>query len=322
MSYLDNRREAYRSPQSVLPGCQSLVMLSLPYQGHPWTKSVLKKGKRREIPNNAEPTIGSYAALDEDYHSWIRRKLKPLVKELHRMFPSQQTRAVVDTTPLLERNFAELAGLGWVGKNTMLLNRNLGSYFFICAILTEVRFCDQVDSSGIEPGINTDYVTTTSHCGTCTACLDACPTQAFVEPYVLDANRCISYWTIEHRGSIPEDMRKHIGPWLFGCDACQIVCPWNKKIQIQIPQGMNAESLDRKSDCLHWLTLGPSEFQSLYQRTPFARTGLEGMQRNALIVAANLQIREALPRIKELMNHSDSDLQCLAKWAHEQFTSS
>ena len=320
MSYLDKRREAYRNPQSVLPGCQSLIMLSLPYQGHPWTKSVSKNGKRREIQANTEPTIGSYAALDEDSHCWIRRKLKPLVKELHRMFPSQQTRAVVDTTPLLERNFAELAGLGWVGKNTMLLNRSLGSYFFICAILTEIRFCDPNDSCLVDSRTNAESVIASTHCGTCTACLDACPTQAFVEPYVLDANRCISYWTIEHRGPIPEDMRKQIGPWLFGCDACQIVCPWNKKIQIEIPNGMNPSALDRKSDCLHWLALDALEFRNLYQQTPFARTGLEGMQRNAMIVAANMQIREALPHIKEFLHHPDSELRCLAQWAHDQFT--
>lgn len=313
MQYLQKRRDAYRNPQSVLPGCQSLVMLTLPYQGHRWTGSVERQGRHRTISNSGHSTIGSYAAPKEDYHSWIRRQLKPLIKELHRMFPNQQTRAVVDTTPLLERNFAELAGVGWIGKNTMLLSRDLGSYFFICAILTEVPFHEAAESIS-EPA------RATAHCGTCTACLDACPTQAFIEPYVLDANRCISYWTIEHRGQVPEKMRKQIGPWLFGCDVCQIVCPWNRKIRVDIHQDMQPVSLDRKTDCLHWLTIDQQQFDLLYKATPFARTGLEGMQRNALIVAANLQLLDAIPRIKVFMKHQDPDLSSLAQWAYEQFT--
>jgi epoxyqueuosine reductase len=155
----------------------------------------------------------------------------------------------------------------------------------------------------------------TSHCGTCKACLVACPTQALVEPYVLDANRCISYWTIEHRGEIPEAMREQIGPWLFGCDICQIVCPWNQRMKGVACQDMQQDCIERKSDCVHWLGLDQESFDVLYKHTPFARTGLLGMQRNAIIVAANTRVQAALPAIKQLATEANHPLQQTALWA-------
>ncbi|MFM8573624.1 MAG: tRNA epoxyqueuosine(34) reductase QueG [Pirellula sp.] len=318
MGYMQKRKAAYRNPRSVLADCQTLIMLSLPYQGHAWTKRVVKRGRDRQPFVEQRPTIASYAAAGEDYHHWIRRKLKPLVRELQRMFPDCQTRAVVDTTPLLERNFAEQAGLGWIGKNTMLLNRELGSYFFLCAILTQANLSDQAATEfPMTPESGTPSLShlSSSHCGTCRACLDACPTQAFVEPYVLDANKCISYWTIEHRGAIPETIRSSIGPWIFGCDLCQIVCPWNHKVRVEIPEGMQPHLVEKKSDCMHWLELDQMEFESLYKTTPFWRTGLLGMQRNAMIVAANTRMLDAVPKIRKFTTHSDSELRSLALWA-------
>lgn len=320
MGYLEKRKDSYRNPQGVLPNCRTLVLLTLPYQGHAWTRSVTKRARHREISSQSHATVGSYANAAEDYHLWIRRRLKPLVRELQAMFPDCHTRSVVDTAPLLERHFASQAGLGWVGKNTMLLNRQIGSYFFLCAILTQADLLkgaesDRDESTGIEPqGLSS------SHCGTCTACLDACPTKAFVSPYVLDANRCISYWTIEHRGEIPESMRHSIGPWLFGCDVCQIVCPWNHKAQAKVPDPIGPGSIEQKSDCLHWLSLDQPTFDSLYKKTPFWRTGLHGMQRNAMIVAANLGIQSAIPQIREFTKHSDEHLRELAQWAIGQLS--
>ncbi|MFN5275496.1 MAG: tRNA epoxyqueuosine(34) reductase QueG [Planctomycetota bacterium] len=306
MGYLKKRQEAYRNPEGVLENCQSLILLTLPYQAHPWTQRVIKQGRKRFVPSPLTPTIGSYAMPRQDYHIWIRRKLKPLVKELQRMFPDCHSRVVVDTAPLLERDYASRAGLGWIGKNTMLLNREIGSYFLLSAILTQAKLIDHETQNGSD---------STSHCGTCRACLDSCPTQAFVEPYVLDANRCISYWTIEHRGEIPEAMRVQMGPWLFGCDICQIVCPWNQKTSSSDCQDMKHDSIVRKSDCMHWLELDQASFDALYKDTPFARSGLIGMQRNAIIVAANLGIESALPAIRRVATQANHPLEQTALWA-------
>jgi epoxyqueuosine reductase len=219
------------------------------------------------------------------------------------------TRAVVDTAPILERHFANQSGLGWIGKNTMLLNRQIGSYFFLCAILT------QADIAGNQVPRAKD------HCGTCTACLDACPTGAFASPYVLDANRCISYWTIEHRGQIPQAVRPSLGPWIFGCDICQMVCPWNQRINAVIPEEIKPFEVQEKSDCSHWLSLDQDRFDKLYRDTPFWRTGLLSMQRNALIVAANLREPSAFPWIQKFTNHPNQDLVELAHWALEEYRS-
>ncbi|HQQ62878.1 MAG TPA: tRNA epoxyqueuosine(34) reductase QueG [Pseudomonadales bacterium] len=159
--------------------------------------------------------------LGRDYHKLMRKRLAELANRINASLPESETphqRAFVDSAPILERAFAEKAGLGWIGKNTMLINATAGSYFFLGEILTDIP-------------LPTDTPQATAHCGTCTACLDLCPTRAFVAPYELDARRCISYLTIENRGDIPEDLRPLLGNRIFGCDDCQAVCPWNKFAQ-------------------------------------------------------------------------------------------
>src|SRR5262245_23961305 len=204
MDYMHRHGEARRHPDSILPRVRSVVMVALNYNPRPEASAKQYSGK-----------IARYARGD-DYHDVLRAKLKSLLHWLQNEVSGCCGRVVIDTAPLLERDFARRAGLGWFGKNTMLLNTRLGSYFFLGALLLDIE---------LQP----DAPFQTNHCGTCTACLDACPTDAFVGPGVLDSRRCISYLTIELRGPIAPELRPGIGDWLFGCDICQEVCPWNRK---------------------------------------------------------------------------------------------
>jgi len=205
MDYIAARREAYEHPRHVLDGVRSVLMLGLPY-----------RTQEPVPPQQGQGRISRYAWGEGDYHDEVHDRLKRLIAWLKERIPEAQSRGVVDTAPLLEREFAQLAGLGWIGKHTLLINKPAGSYFFLAALLTDQE-------------LSYDEPFAADHCGTCRACLDACPTQAFPQPYVLDATRCISYLTIELRESIPEELRPGIGDWLFGCDVCQEVCPWNQR---------------------------------------------------------------------------------------------
>ena len=204
MAYLEQRRAAYDHPRHVLEGVRSLLMLGLPYRTADPVPAAPGEGR-----------VARYAWGEADYHDILRQRLHELADYLRQLAPDALTRCNVDTAPLLEREFAQLAGLGWIGKNTLLLNRQAGSYFFLAALLTDQE-------------LHYDAPHASDHCGTCTACLEACPTAAFPQPYVLDASRCISYLTIELKGAVPVDLRGGVGDWLFGCDVCQEVCPWNR----------------------------------------------------------------------------------------------
>jgi epoxyqueuosine reductase len=298
MEYIPKRLEAYQHPRHVLDGCQSVMMLALPYQPNDGTfrSKSSKEGPKSEasimpsqnqFADTKECQLASYASGRVDYHDLIWRLLKELTDVLLQHVPESMNRGIVDTAPLLERDFAMLAGLGWIGKNTLLLNRRLGSYFFLAAILTDLVFEQTTFAE-------------TDHCGSCTACLEACPTNAFPQPRVLDASRCISYLTIEHRGLIDEALSEQMEDWLFGCDVCQMVCPWNRKPQNRIHPDLVHLDMARKQTLQHWLEMDDESFRRLYRDTPFWRTKLEGMQRNALIVAANTRRYDLRGNIQSL----------------------
>src|SRR3954469_23103586 len=202
MGYLERRAGARAHPDHVLEGARSVVVVSFVYG--------------RSEPAEPGPTQGRVAryARGADYHEVLWRRLEALLAWLRAERPDVAGRAVADTAPLLERDFARLAGLGWIGKNTMLIDRRLGSFTVLGALLVDVE-------------LRYDEPMERGPCGTCTRCLDACPTDAFAAPYQLDARRCLSYWTIEHRGPIPDEFAGQLGDWAFGCDVCQDVCPWN-----------------------------------------------------------------------------------------------
>ncbi|MFN7731640.1 MAG: tRNA epoxyqueuosine(34) reductase QueG [Pirellula sp.] len=326
MEYIAARFDAYRHPSGVLPGCRSLILLTLPYPSHPRTlppKQPKSRGavdatapSSESIHESGRGTIAAYASGSVDYHDWIREGLGCIIERLREMDPHSRSRIVVDTAPLLERHFAHRAGLGWIGKNTMLIHPTRGSYFFLAAILTEVDLVGQdapLHDTTSKPWIALPAIT--DHCGSCTACIDACPTSAFTEPRNLDASKCISYWTIEHRGSIPEDIRPQLGDWIFGCDVCQAVCPWNRKRETEVPPSFAIDSWREKTDCLFWLQLSPDAFRQRFRGTPFWRPRLDGMQRNAMIVAANTGCMEAIPILQSFLEHEDPAMRELANWA-------
>jgi epoxyqueuosine reductase len=206
---------------------------------------------------------------------------------------------VTDTAPLLERDFARRAGLGWVGKNTMLINKYRGSFFFLAALLTTLD-------------LRPDAPHESSHCGTCTACLDACPTAAFPEPGVLDARRCVSYLTIELRGPIPEDLRPGVGDRLFGCDVCQTVCPWNRRPGgAAFPSDTGMATLDP----IELLSLSEGEFRRRFKGTSLFRSRRSGLLRNAAVVLGNTGDERALPALGRATADADEVIAEAARWA-------
>jgi epoxyqueuosine reductase len=269
MAYIERREEAYAHPRSVLDGVRSIVMLGINYNTGERGPSE-KGGETASVVGR----VARYAQGREDYHDVIRRKLRELGDFVQRESPDARCRGSVDTAPLLERDFARLAGLGWFGKNTMLIDKRLGSWFFLAALLVDIE-------------LDYDEAHSASHCGTCTRCLDACPTRAFVAPYVLDARRCISYLTIEHRGPIAEEVRTRMGEWLFGCDICQEVCPWNRKAPVTREPAFLPQPELSEIDAAELLSLSEEDFERRFGHTALSRPGRAGLVRNAAIVVGN-----------------------------------
>lgn len=294
MDYVADRLAAYRHPSSILPGVRSLLMLAMAYRTLPPRPTGPGQGR-----------VSCYAWGREDYHDVIRRGLRRLCQRAHALRPGVRARGVVDTAPLLEREFAQLAGLGWVGKNTLLLNRQLGSWFFLAAVLLD---CE----------LTYDEPFRADHCGSCSACLTACPTQAFPAPYVLDATRCISYLTIEARSAMPCELRANVQDWVFGCDICQDVCPWNRFA----PRGA-ATFLPRDDlnplDLASLFALDDDAFRTLFRHTPLWRACRRGLLRNAAIALGNRPAADALSALRKGLDDPDSLVRSACAWAIGQY---
>jgi epoxyqueuosine reductase len=318
MTYLERREEAYEHPRHVLDGARSVVMLGINYNSlAPGSAEPGFHERREEAGSRGDESldgdeaaavlarVARYARGSADYHDVIRGKLRQLASVVRREAPGCQVRGIVDTAPLLERDFARAAGLGWFGKNTMLINKRLGSWFFLAALLVDA-----------ELEYNSPH--TASHCGTCTKCLDACPTGAFVEPYVLDARRCISYLTIELRGPIDIDLRARMQDWLFGCDICQDVCPWNHKAPVTAEPAFMAIPDLVALDATTLLSLTEAEFDNRFGHTALSRPGRAGIIRNAAIVAANEGDAGAIPALRAAQQDIDPVVREAATWAIER----
>ena len=292
MQYFADRLEAYQHPSGVLESVKSVCVLAYPYD--------------RAASDRQEAGYGNiarYAWSGIDYHDALHPKLKRLCEILKQSCGASVARGVVDTAPLLEREVAQLAGLGWRGKNTLLLNKQLGSYFFLACLLSDAE-------------LPYDPPHATEHCGTCTACLDACPTDAFEAAGILNATRCISYLTIEHRGHIAMDLRSGIGDWVFGCDVCQEVCPWNRN------PARHAASEAAGMSTLQLTELfsdGDEEFRNRFRKTPLWRTRRRGILRNAAIVLGNQRHSQSITALMQGLADGEPIVRAASAWALGQF---
>ncbi len=291
MEYIPRREDAYSHPSGVLEAVRSVIMLGINY--------------RTEDPAAIEPgqaMVSRYAWGEADYHDVLRSKLKQLSTFVHQQIPGCRSRGIVDTAPLLERDFARLAGLGWFGKNTMLINKRAGSWMFLAALLVDFE-------------LEYDQAHETSHCGTCTRCLDACPTDAFPAPSVLDARKCISYLTIELQQPVPIELRSQMGNWLYGCDICQDVCPWNNKAPISTEPAFQPVEDLRPADAASLLGLNDEQFRARFRRTPLWRAGRAGLLRNAALVLGNSGNERVVPILIGSLEDSEELVRGAAAWA-------
>ncbi|HWU75917.1 MAG TPA: tRNA epoxyqueuosine(34) reductase QueG [Rhodanobacter sp.] len=273
MEYMARHGSKRTRPAELEPGTQRIISVRMDYIP-PGTANAWA------VLEDAEAGYVSRYALGRDYHKLMRQRLQKLAERIHAVVGDFGYRAYVDSAPVLEKALARNAGLGWIGKHTVLINRRAGSYFFLGELYTDLPL--PVDTAATE------------HCGTCTRCIEVCPTQAILGPYRLDAKRCISYLTIELKGSIPEDLRKPMGNRIFGCDDCQLVCPWNKFAQTtNEPDFAPRHSLDgaRLIDLFGW---SEQEFLKRTEGMAIRRTGYEGWLRNIAVALGNAPRSEAV----------------------------
>ncbi len=251
--------------------------------------------------------ISRYAWGQQDYHDAVMNRLRQVESAIPNAVhsPDLKTRCYVDTGPIVERVVAKYAGIGWLGKNTCIINQRLGSWLFLGVILTSLDF----ESFG-EPSIPAP-----DRCGTCTRCIDACPTDALIAPYQLDSNKCISYLTIEKRGEIAEELRGGMGQHVFGCDICQDVCPWNRKAPVtNAPEFQPRKEL--VNPALEWLAeMSTTEFRAVFRESPVRRAKRSGLRRNAAIAMGNSGKRKFLPVLERLSKDEDEVVREAAVWA-------
>ena len=295
MGYLTDRRAGIRSdPRLLLPTVRSIISVGKLYN-RPEPRST----------DCTDSTLGwiSRYAWGEDYHDVLRRDLEKLIE---RIGPGHEWKICVDTAPLLERSYAREAGLGWIGKNTCLINQELGSWIFLGEILTSLE---------IEPDSPPP-----DRCGTCTRCIEACPTQAIApDGYEIDARRCIPYFTIELRGSIPEEMRSGIGQHVFGCDICQDVCPWNRKAPVAEEPSFEPQHFAPPLENLAALT--EAEFHELFRASPIQRAKYAGFLRNVAIAMGNSKREKFREPLEKLAQFPEPVVAEHARWALAQLPS-
>ena len=291
MKYLEQTRNVRTDPSRILPAARSIVCLSSRHSAQPF-----------RARDGAE--VARYAR-GPDYHGVLRRRAERVAaRASDRLATPFAYRVCVDSTPLSERSFAAAAGLGWIGKNGCLIDPDRGSYLLLAEIVTDL------DLPPDEP--------IAEQCGTCVRCLQACPTDAFVAPGLLDAARCLSYWTIEHRGALPDGVKQALGARVFGCDACQEVCPWNAPSRARArasASGVPGEPAPPPPTRAEWLAMGPGQWRRRYGRSALNRAGRRGLQRNAAASAGSVGDRGLLPALERAARVEEAGLSDAAAWA-------
>jgi epoxyqueuosine reductase len=304
MTYLESRSENGQlrraSLNSTFSWARSVVVCAINYNTqNPYSTEKAVPGKG---------WISRYAWSREDYHDAVLRRLRQVEIRLKHIADDAETRAYVDTGPVVERVYARYAGIGWLGKNTCLINQKIGSWLFLGVIITSLELTADLPAP--------------DRCGTCTRCLDACPTHAFIAPHQLDSNQCIAYLTIEKRGAIPEDLRAGVGRHIFGCDICQDVCPWNRRAPAAAaPEFQPREGL--VNPALAWLAeISEEAFRAKFKGSPVKRTKRTGLRRNALIAIGNSGDATLMPVAEGAIDDPDPTVAEAASWAMKRFKTS
>ena len=312
MEYLATERSRARraDPRQIMPECKSILVLATPYSSplHP------PISVRKSYANNAKPLaqtggeeggqIASYA-WGADYHEILPERMRELVQFIEeRVGCPIKSRWYTDTGPLLERDLAQRAGIGWIGKNTCLINPGHGSYFLLSEILLDLA---------LEP----DSPLTTDHCGTCTRCIEACPTDCILPDRTIDATRCISYLTIELKDDMPVELRDKVGSWVFGCDVCQMVCPWNRFAGDGDPAFGDQNPAQNLAD---ELSISAQEFNQRFKGTPVKRAKRRGYLRNVAVALGNTGNMHTLPVLQNALEDAEPLVREHAQWATEEIS--
>lgn len=292
MGYMEGRPEVRLDPRRLFDGARSAVCVALQY--HPPAAAA------GEATGDLWPRVARYAR-GRDYHNVMTKRLRRLARRVEEAFPGTRTKPYVDTGPVLERDLAAAAGLGVAGKNTLLLHPEDGSYFLLGELFT---------SLDLEPSAAISDL-----CGSCSLCLEACPTDALPEPYRLDSRQCISYWTIEHRGPIPETMRGALGDWVFGCDICQEACPHNDKPLTAGDPAFTLAEARSDLDLVGLLQLDDEGYQRVFQGSPMKRARREGLRRNACVAMGNSGDAAYVPALAGALADGDPVVAGHAAWA-------
>ena len=311
MEYLKRRDDAGRllrsSLRNALPWARSVIVCAANYNsseprstdpapsGRGWIARYAWSGAR----------TGDGEMRPTDYHKVLLKRLRSVESQLKEKLGDFESRCYVDTGPVVERVYAKYAGVGWIGKNTCILNQELGSWLFLGVIATSLEIGEVATVAA-------------DRCGTCRRCIEACPTDALTAPYQMDANLCISYLTIEKRGEIPAELRTRMGRQVFGCDICQDVCPWNHKAPVGIDPELSARG-ELVNPALEWLAgMNESEFAKQFNGSPVKRTKLAGLRRNVAIAIGNSRTRSLLPKLREWSKLPDTVIAAAAAWAIAQ----
>jgi epoxyqueuosine reductase len=295
MSWLERQPEKRVEPQKVLAGAKSIVALAVSYQNDEFQISNFKSG-----------VVARYAQF-ADYHDVLGERLKMLTQIVNQL-GGADTRSLwyVDTGPLLERDLAQRAGIGFVGKHTNVISRRLGNWIFLAEIVTTLEIAPDAPEK--------------NHCGKCSLCISACPTNAITAPFQLDARRCISYLTIELKGAIPLELRPAIGNRIFGCDDCLAVCPWNKFAREGNLMKPHAREDFHSPDLIELLQLDAAGFKAKFAGTPLLRTKRRGLLRNVCVALGNVGDKSALPALEKAARDPEALIAEHARWAIEQIT--